>query len=113
MELPNLPRVLKKRESKIDTRVLEFLLNTRNNSFALEVKMKGGVFKKHQLKYLKKVANGKHGRKMSDSTIGKLDFDAFGLIKADAIKVICEKVGKKYICDIKIEPTKENYQISL
>ena len=113
IELPKLKRVLNKTEAKIDSKVLQYLLDTRKKSFALEVKMRGGKFPDHQIRSLDRVAKGKFGYKIPDSSLGKLPFDCVGLIEAESIKAVCQKFGMKYVCNILVEPTGEDYDITI
>jgi hypothetical protein len=90
--LPNLPKKYKRAESKIDGLVIKWFEDNYHRSCALEIKIKGGKLKEHQKAALKKVHSGKFSHKMAD--MGRRNpFDAFVLIKADAIVVTCD--GRK------------------
>lgn len=84
-KLPPLPRVLKKREASVTPKIINWLEKNWSNSFACEVKIKGGRLEKHQKKALERITAGRFSYKMPDSGIGKMPFDSFGLIDADPL----------------------------
>lgn len=110
-ELPNLPRVLKKREQKITPKIQKWFKHNWPNSYALEIKIKGNKLKTHQDRDLRKVKNGKFDIKLSDATVGKQPFDVVGLINADAIVATYDKKTKT--CKIKVLNTGETKTITL
>lgn len=87
--LPNLPRQLNKREAKIDSKVLEWFEKNYPEDVAIEVKIKGGKLKPHQIIALELVASGKFYFKIPD--MGRRNpFDGFVLKKAHAFVVTCD-----------------------
>ena len=92
-----LPKKYKRTEAKVDGKVLNWLLKNYPNSFALEVKIKGGRVLEHQEKALKQVEHGRFAYKLPDMG-RKNPFDGFGLIGADAL--LCVVDGKKVDCRV-------------
>ena len=78
-DLPNLPRVLKKREAAITPRIEKWLMENWIPAYVYEIKIKGNKEKVHQKRDLNKAARGQASWKLSDATIGKLPFDGFGV----------------------------------
>ena len=93
-----LPKKVRRTEANVDSRVADKLrkLHTHRN-WALEVKMKGGRLKDHQVVALKQVENGKFLYKLPD--MGRRNpFDYVFLGDADAI--VCVVDGKDVQCDV-------------
>lgn len=89
MKLPDLPRVLKKREADLSPAVFAWFEKNYPNSVAIEIKVKGGRAREHQIIALKKVQNGSFAYKIVDTGI-RLPFDGFVLKNADAFLVECD-----------------------
>lgn len=77
-ELPDLPRVLKKREAGITPRIAKWLEVNWKNPYVYEIKIKGNTTESHQRRDLNKAVRGRASWKLSDATVGKLPFDGFG-----------------------------------
>lgn len=92
-----LPKKYKRTEAKVDGPILEWLSKHHPRSFALEVKIAGGVLLEHQDKALKQVSKGLFTHKIPDMG-GKNPFDAFCLKDADAI--VCVADGKNVECSV-------------
>lgn len=88
LNLPNLPRVLNKKEADITPRVIEWFAKNYPRSVALEVKIKGNKVLPHQEIALKQVQGGTFSYKLPD-TGRRNPFDAFVLKNADAFVVEC------------------------
>jgi len=96
-ELPELPRKNKRTEAKVDGLVLAWLKDNWPNSFALEVKIRGGKVLPHQRVALAQVKNGSFAYKIPD--MGRQNpFDSFGLINADAL--LCVVDGRSVECSV-------------
>lgn len=90
MELPPLPRILKKREADVTPLVLAWFKENYPKSVALEVKVGKNKLLPHQEAALREVSRGSFSYKLLDSG-ARMPFDAFVLIDADAFLVICNK----------------------
>lgn len=76
------------------------------NSCAIEVKIRRGVAKEHQIKALQEVSRGVFGYKIPD--MGRRNpFDSFILKNADAFLVICEG----YTCEVENIKSKKRFRI--
>jgi hypothetical protein len=93
-----LPKKVNRTESKIDSLVAEKLRKKHpHRNWALEVKVKGGCLKPHQIKALKRVENGKFMYKIPD--MGRRNpFDIIYLGDADAI--VCVADGRDVKCEV-------------
>lgn len=98
-ELPNLPRVLKKREAAITPRIAKWLEENWKNPYVYEIKIKGNSAERHQRRDLNKAARGKASWKLSDATVGKLPFDGFGVGQkgVDALVITYDPKKKGFI----------------
>ena len=98
-DLPDLPRVLKKREAAITPRVAKWLEENWENPYVYEMKIKGNKAERHQTRDLNKAVRGKASWKFSDATIGKLPFDGFGVgfKGADALVITYNPKEKGFI----------------
>ena len=91
MRLPTLPKLRKHIESDITPAVRQwFKDNYKENSYALEIKIKGGRLKKHQPAALKQVDSGFFDYKINDRG-ARNPFDVIGLRGADAFIVYVDK----------------------
>lgn len=97
-KLPDLPKKHNRREAEVDSLVADKLRKKHaHRNFALEVKMKGGRLKPHQITALKQVENGKFLYKIPD--MGRRNpFDIIYLGDADAI--VCVVDGRNVKCDV-------------
>lgn len=95
MKLPDLPKIRKSDEADITPIVMRwFEENYTENSYVVEVKIKGGRLKDHQPSALKQVDDGFFDMKLKDHG-SRNPFDFFGLRGADAFIVVCD--GKECI----------------
>lgn len=89
MELPELPKLRRRREADITPDVMRWFGANWPRSYAVEVKAKGGRVRKHQPAALKRVQSGSFDHKIPD--MGQRNpFDFFGLKGADAFIVVCD-----------------------
>lgn len=93
-----LPKKVNRAEAKVNTKVAQKLRQKHpHRNFALEVKMKGGRLKPHQVKALKQVEDGKFLYKIPD--MGRINpFDIIFLGDADAI--VCVVDGREVKCEV-------------
>lgn len=89
MQLPNLPKKQNRKEAKIDGPVIKWFEDNWPRSCAIEVKVKGGKLKPHQLLALVEVQRGSFSFKIPDMG-RKNPFDGFVLKNADAFVVECD-----------------------
>ena len=110
MTLPELPRKNKRIEAKVDSLVAAKLvkLHTHRN-WALEVKIKGGRLKQHQIVALKQVENGKFKPYKIPDMGQKNPFDFFYLGDADAI--VCVADGRNVTCEVNSGVMKYEFKI--
>ena len=108
-KLPELPRKNKRIEAAVDGKVAEALRKKHpHRNWALEVKIKGGRLKPHQLVALKKVENGKFLYKIPD--MGQQNpFDYVCLGDADAIVCVVDK--KDVHCEVNSGVMKYDFRI--
>jgi hypothetical protein len=112
MDLPDLPRVLNKREAHITPKVMSWFHKNYQKDWAIEIKATAtnsipfSAVKPHQLQSLLE-ARSKKGfkHKLSDALRQRQPFDAFGFKGADTFVVAC--FTKHGIC-LAIEP--DNWQ---
>lgn len=91
MKLPELPRKRKKDEADVTPDVMAwFERNYTENSYVVEVKVKGGRLKRHQPSALRQVDDGFFDLKLKDWG-GRNPFDFFGIRGADAFVVVVDK----------------------
>ncbi len=106
--LPQLPRQMKKREAKIDSKVLEWFSVNYPTSVAVEVKIKGNKLKPHQELSLNEVQGGAYYFKIPD--MGRRNpFDGFVLKNANAFTVTCD--GRK--CHAVRKDNEEEFDFSV
>lgn len=94
--LPDLPRILKKREAKCTPKVLQWFRDNYKGNCAIEIKatdtgsIHKSVLKEHQYQALMD-AQGERGivYKIADSSRRQLPFDAFKLQNTPAFVVAC------------------------
>jgi hypothetical protein len=93
-----LPKKHNRTEAKVDSKVAEKLRKLHaHRNWGLEVKMKGGRLKDHQITALKQVEDGKFMYKIPDQ--GRRNpFDIIYLGDADA--VVCVVDGKEVECKV-------------
>lgn len=89
MNLPDLPKVYKRKEAKIDSLVLDWFVQNWHNSVAIEVKIKGNKILLHQQLALNQVAKGQFSYKIPDMG-NRICFDGFVLKDADSFLVTCD-----------------------
>lgn len=89
MTLPELPRVLKKREANITPDVLRWFKENYQHSCAIEIKYGKNKLETHQKTALAQVASGCFSYKIPDMG-NRICFDAFLLKDAYACVVTCE-----------------------
>lgn len=89
MNLPDLPKKRKHKEADITPAVIKWFEINYPYTCALEIKVKGGKAKAHQLSALQKVHDGFFAYKIPDMG-RKNPFDAFILRKAKAFVVTCD-----------------------
>jgi hypothetical protein len=98
MTLPELPKGKNRKESKIDSLVIDWFYKHWPRSTVIEVKVVGGKVLEHQRRLLKKVAEtGKFKYKhpdMGQRTPG----DGFTIKDGDAVLCWCE--GRNCVCEI-------------
>lgn len=86
--LPDLPRVLKKREADITPNVFRWFRENYPYTVALEIKIAGGKLKSHQDSALREVQDGVFSFKFPD--MGRRNpFDGIVLHDAEAFVVTC------------------------
>ena len=91
-KLPELPRKNKRIEAAVDTRVaLKVVKVHPHKNWALEVKIKGGRLKKHQITNLKQVENGTHPPQKIPDMGRQNPYDFYYLGDADAIVCVVDK----------------------
>ncbi len=92
--LPELPRVIRKREADITPRVLKAVSRVLSGSWAIEIKVSRtnsippSAVQEHQLLALKAVSHGGLTHKISDEARRRQPFDAF-CVRGDAFVVAC------------------------
>ena len=87
--LPDLPKQYKRKEAKIDSKVIKWFEDNYPYSVALEIKIKNGKLKPHQEIALKQVQDNTFSYKIPD--MGRRNpFDGFVLKNADAFVVTCD-----------------------
>ena len=98
-KLPELPRKNKRIEAKFDMPIALKLVKLHpHKNWVLEVKIKGGRLKKHQITNLKQVENGTHPpQKIPDQGL-KNNYDFYYIGDGDAI--VCVLDGKKVHCEV-------------
>jgi len=110
MNLPDLPRVLKKREADITPRVLAWFRDNYPDCVALEIKVtnKGTIepsrLKDHQRAAL--IAAGSSSgiiHKLTDASRTRQPFDAFMIKNRQSFVVACFKASRKTTC-LAIDP---------
>ena len=85
--MPDLPRLLSKKEAYYDPDVREYLLNNWPRSYGYELKYKTKKVKPHQLAVLEKIAKGRWAHKWAD-TGRRNPIDGVGLVDADALIIV-------------------------
>lgn len=101
---------MNREEAKVDSKVAEKLVKKHpHRNWALEVKMKGGKLKPHQVVALKQVENGKFPpQKIAD--MGRRNpFDYYYLGDADAI--VCVVDGRDVECVVNNGVMKYSFRI--
>lgn len=94
--MPELPRILNKREARITPRIMDWFDKNYPDNWFIEVKQTTGntipfsAVKPHQLKALKAIRS-KQGmkHKLSDAGHTRQPFDAFGVKKSHSFVVAC------------------------
>lgn len=94
--LPELPRILKKREAEITPRIVAWLERNYPNTCAFEIKIKGNKEKPHQTIALRQVDAGTFAWKIPD--MGRRNpFDGFLLKKADALTITYDPTTRECV----------------
>lgn len=110
-KLPPLKKILDKKEQKQDPAIRKWLEKNWKKSFAYELKIKGNNLLDHQKRALWKVKKGHFVARFSDSAVGKIPFDGFGLVDADALVIIYDPETKIY--QITVLNTYEQVEVKL
>lgn len=97
VNLPKLPRVLKKKEAAITPRVMKWFEDNYPFSVAVEVKIRGNAILSHQDVALNQVQTGSFSYKIRDSG-ARNPFDFFVLKQADAFVVTCDGKWCEAVC---------------
>lgn len=96
MALPELPKVMKRREAEIQLRVAEKLFKVYPHpNWILEVKVKGGKQKPHQKTVQKQIENGKFLYKFAD--MGR-EVPADYICGKDMDYLLCTADGRDVAC---------------
>lgn len=89
IDLPNLPKQYKRKEAKIDSKVLDWFFYNYPDDVAIEVKIKGNKTLEHQDVALNQVQSGAFKFKIPD--MGRRNpFDGVVLKKAKGFVVTCD-----------------------
>ncbi len=94
--MPPLPKKRNRTEAKYDGEVAKWFEKNYDHSVALEVKVKGGSLKPHQIVALKQVSRGTFSYKIPDQG-QRNPFDYVVLQGADAFIVIVDPKTRKCI----------------